>query len=326
MNKATIINYNHDFFEKREIHIDDEFPEYNNPKLKTWINIEGISDNGFLGNMLKYFQLHPLVIEDILNSNQRPKIEDYVDYVYLVMKNIYSVEKKDKLHTEQVNIIIGKNFIITFLEKDGDFLRSLYEKLENEKSRLRKSGIDFLAYSIIDIFVDNYFNVIENIGERIEYLEEKIVKNPSQSLLHKIHIIKKDMIFIRKAIWPLREVVSLLERGEIGNIGDVARVYFRDVYDHIIQIIDIIETYRDIISGMMDIYLSSISNRLNEVMKILTVISTIFIPLTFITGIYGMNFRFMPEIDYKYGYFLVIGAFIIVVIIMLFYFKRKKWL
>ncbi|HAX16993.1 MAG TPA: magnesium and cobalt transport protein CorA, partial [Actinobacteria bacterium] len=248
------------------------------------------------------------------------------DYIYLVIKNIYLIEKKDKLHSEQISIIIGKNFIITFLEKDGIFLKNIYEKLENEKSRLRKSGIDFLAYSLIDNFVDNYFDIIENIGEKIEYLEEKLVKNPSQALLQKIHAIKKDMIFIRKTVWPLREVINLLERGEIGSISDNTRIYLRDVYDHIIQIVDIIETYRDIVSGMIDIYLSSISNRLNEVMKVLTIISTIFIPLTFITGIYGMNFRFMPEIDYKFGYFIVIGVCLIVVIVMLLYFKRKKWL
>ena len=325
MHKITLINYSPDYFEKRELSI-NECPEINNPDSNTWINIEGITDNGTLGNLLKCFQLHPLVIEDIFNTNQRPKIEDYVDYIYLVMKNIYLIEKKDKLHSEQISIIIGKNFIITFLEKDGIFLKNIYEKLENEKSRLRKSGIDFLAYSLIDNFVDNYFDIIENIGEKIEYLEEKLVKNPSQALLQKIHAIKKDMIFIRKTVWPLREVINLLERGEIGSISDNTRIYLRDVYDHIIQIVDIIETYRDIVSGMIDIYLSSISNRLNEVMKVLTIISTIFIPLTFITGIYGMNFRFMPEIDYKFGYFIVIGVCLIVVIVMLLYFKRKKWL
>ena len=322
----TVIDYDETHLQEVEIKtIEQCFPFKDKPTV-TWINIEGLHQSEIIQGLGDCFGLHPLVMEDILNTDQRPKVEDYKDYLYIVLKMLHNV-KSTEIVTEQISLILHPNFVISFQEGiEGDVFSQVRERLRSGKGRIRVMGADYLAYSLIDAIVDNYFAILEGIGEKIEDIEEELVTNPKRETLHRIHEMKREMIFLRKAVWPLREVISVLERGESPLIKNTTVVYLRDVYDHTIQVIDTIETSRDMLSGMLDIYLSSISNRMNEIMKFLTIIGTIFIPLTFIVGIYGMNFEFMPEIRWRYGYFAVMTFMFAIGIFMLFYFKKKKWL
>jgi magnesium transporter len=266
--------------------------------------------------------LHPLVIEDIHNTYQRPKVEDYEQYLYIVLKMISWDEAANEIRGEQVSLVLGKNFVLSFKEDPGDIFDPIRTSLREGKGRIRKQGPDYLAYALLDQVVDHYFIVLENLGEKIEDLEEELVTNPDAATLQTIHHLKRELIFLRKSVWPLREAISSLERWESPLLQPDTLVYLRDVYDHNIQVIDTIETFRD----MLDIYLSSVSNRMNEVMKVLTIIATIFIPLTFIAGIYGMNFTNMPELGWPMGYFMIWGLMIVIFIGMLIFFKRKGWL
>jgi len=239
---------------------------------------------------------------------------------------IYYDEKEDEIKTEQVSSLISQNFVISFQEREGDIFNPIRERIRASKGRIRKMGADYLAYALMDGVVDNYFVILEKVGEKLEGMEEELVTNPTSETLQAIHSLKRDMIFLRKSVWPLREVIGGLERGESKLVQESTQIYFRDVYDHTIQVMDAIETSRDMLSGMLDIYLSSVSNRMNEVMKVLTIIATIFIPLTFVAGIYGMNFQFMPELGWSWGYFGALGVMGLAVVGMIIYFKRKKWL
>jgi len=292
----------------------------------TWLNVIGLHNPEIVSKIGLCFGMHPLVQEDILNTNQRPKIEDYEDYLYTVVKMLSYDEKTNELDIEQVSLILGKNFVITFQEKEGDVFNPLRERLKNPEGKTRKAGADYLYYALLDTIVDSYFIILEKIGEKIEALEEALVKHPRNETLQEIHALKREMIYLRKSVWPLREVVSTLERGESKLISKPTMVYLRDAYDHTIQVIDTVETFRDMLSGMVDLYLSSLSNRMNEVMKVLTVIATIFIPLTFIAGVYGMNFKYMPELSHPLGYFAVWGVMLVVAGTMFLYFRKKKWL
>ncbi|KUG21477.1 magnesium and cobalt transport protein cora [hydrocarbon metagenome] len=268
--------------------------------------------------------MHPLVLEDILNTDQRPKMEDYGDYLYLVLKNFYEREGEG-LQSDQISVILGKDFVLSFQEKESSILDSIKEKISKSKGRIRKEGADYLAHAIMDNIVDNYFIVLENLEEKIENLEDDLVKKPTQSTLHDIHMFKRELIMLGKSLWPLREAINSLARSGSPLIDKSIVVYFKDIYDHIIAIIDTVETFKDMLSVMLDIYLSTISNKLNEVMKVLTIIATIFMPLTFIAGVYGMNFKYMPELEWRLGYFGVLGIMLTVALIMVFYFKKKKW-
>ena len=292
----------------------------------TWLDIDGVHQNEILEAIGAQANLHPLVIEDIHNTYQRPKVEDYEDYLYIVLKMISWDEDSKEILGEQVSLLLGNNFVVSFKEDPGDIFDPVRKRLREGKGRLRKMGADYLAYALLDQVVDHYFFVLENLGEQIEDLEEELITNPDASTLQTIHHLKRELIFLRKSVWPLREAISSLERGESPLFKPETLVYLRDVYDHAIQVIDTIETFRDMVSGMLDIYLSSISNRMNEVMKVLTIIATIFIPLTFIAGVYGMNFTNMPELQWPWGYFMVWGVMIVIFIGMLIFFKRKKWL
>jgi len=292
----------------------------------TWINVDGIQDIDVLEKIGNHFGLHPLVLEDILNTDHRPKIDDYGDYLYIVLKMLDYNSSSEEVVTDQVSLILGSNFLLSFHEKRSDFFNPLIERINNGKTKIRKMGADYLAYSLIDLIVDNYFVVLEKFSERIEDKEEELISNPSNKTLQYIHSLKREILILRKSIWPLREVISGLERIESALITDSTAIYFRDVYDHIIQIVDTTETLRDVISEMLDIYLSSVSNRMNAVMKVLTIIATIFIPLTFIVGIYGMNFRYMPELEWHWGYFTVWGVIVVIVIVMIILFKKKRWI
>ena len=325
--KITIIDYDETHFQEKVIKTIEECIPFKDKPTVTWINVDGIHQVELLEKLGQCYGLHPLTLEDILNTDQRPKIEDFGDYVFIVLKMLYYRDKTDEIVTEQMSLILGSNFVISFQEGiEGDLFDPIRERIRSEKGRIRKMGADYLAYSLLDSIVDYYFVILEKLGERIESLEEKLVANPNPETLQIIHNLKREMIFLRKSVWPLREVISGLERGESSLIKESTRIYLRDVYDHTIQVIDTIETFRDMLSGMLDIYLSSVSNRLNAVMKVLTIIATIFMPLTFLAGIYGMNFKFMPELEWRFGYPLILLIMMAIGVFMLFYFKKKKWL
>jgi magnesium transporter len=267
-----------------------------------------------------------LVVEDIVNTDQRPKIEDYGDYLFIVMKAVLWHDHVQSLMVEQISLIVGVNVVLCFLEGKDDPFVDLRKRLHSEKGRLRTMGSDYLAYAHMDTIVDQYFPLLEKLGDDIEQLEERLITQADQEALRTLHQFKREMILLRKAIWPLREVLNHMERGESTLIQSSTHIYLRDVYDHTIQLIETTETYRDMLAGMMDIYLTSLSNKLNETMKVLTVIATIFIPLTFIVGIYGMNFTFMPELEWPWGYPLVMGVMLILAIGMLWSFRNKHWI
>jgi magnesium transporter len=324
--KIRIIDYDETQLEEREVKTVEEcFPFKDKPTI-TWINIDGLHDLEVIEKIGKQFGLHPLVLEDIVNTGQRPKLEDFENHVFVVLKMLYYDQEKNELEAEQISLIFGPSFVISFQERVGDIFDPLRERIRKSKGRVRKAGADYLAYTLIDSIVDHYFVILEQLGERIEDAEQALAVNPTLETLHAIRAFKKEMIFLRKSIWPLREVVNSLERGESSLVDESTLIYLRDVYDHTIQIIDTVESYRDMLSGMLDVYLSSISNRMNEVMKVLTIFAAIFIPLTFVAGIYGMNFAFMPELGWWWGYFAALLVMALVAAAMLVYFKRKSWL
>ena len=321
----SVIDYNETTIDEREVSSVEECKRYTETSTVTWINIDGIHDPVVMEDFGKYFGLHSLLLEDIMNTNQRPKVEDYGSYIYFVLKMIY-LENGERICDEQVSIILGKNYVITFQERTGDVFNTIRQRLRNGKGRIRKSNADYLAYALVDSIIDHYFVILEKVGDSLEDLEEEVVQNPTTQTLQNIHRMKRKMIGLRKSVWPLREVISFMERSETDLIDPSIDIYLRDVYDHTIQVIDTLESYRDMVSGLLDIYLSSISNKMNEVMKVLTIIATIFIPLTFLAGIYGMNFAFMPELQWKYGYFAVLFVMLVIFIGMIRYFKKRKWL
>ena len=324
--KLSVMDYTEAGIEEKELKsVDECFPYKDKPSV-TWINIDGVHQLEVIEKIGKNFNLHPLTLEDIVNTEQRPKYEDFESYIFITLKMIYNNSVQQEITAEQISLILGKNFVISFQERVGDVFDPIRNRLRQGKGRIRKMGADYLAYTLVDAVVDNYFSVLENIGEKIEGVENKLVADPRPKTLQGIHRLKGEMIFLRKAVWPLREVISALQRMETTLILKETAAYLRDLYDHVIQVSDSVETYRETLSGLLDIYLSSVSNRMNEVMKVLTIIATIFIPLTFIAGIYGMNFKYMPELTWRFGYFGILGVMGFISILMLFYFRRKKWL
>jgi magnesium transporter len=324
--RITVIDYNEAYFQEEEIETVEECFLFKDKPTVTWINVDGIHEVEVLELLGECFGLHPLVLEDILNTDQRPKLEDFGDYIFIVLKTFSYNDQSDELEPEQISLILGPSFVLSFQERAGDVFDPIRERIRNGKGRIRRMGADYLAYCLLDSIVDHYFVVLEKVGEEVEFLEEELVTNPTPETLQTIHNLKRDMIFLRKSVWPLREVIGALERGELSLIRESTGIYLRDVYDHTIQVVDTIETFRDMISGMLDIYLSSVSNRMNEVMKVLTIIATIFIPLTLIAGIYGMNFQYMPELGWRWGYPMVWLVMLVIGVVMLVYFRRKKWL
>jgi len=324
--RIKIIDYDEAQFQEKEAKTVEEcFPFKDKPTV-TWINIDGIHQVDIIEKIGNHFNIHPLVLEDIVNTGQRPKMEDFVNYIFVILKMLYYDEKINETKTEQISLILGSNFVISFQENEGDVFDPIRERIRSDRGRIRKMGADYLAYALIDTIVDNYFIILEKLGEKIEDIEDELVTNPALETLQTIHSLKREMIFLRKSVWPLREVISRLERWESPLIDKSLNIYLRDVYDHTIQVIDSIETFRDMLSGMLDIYLSSVSNRMNEVMKVLTIIATIAIPLTVITGIYGMNFQFMPELQWQWSYPLVLLAMLTLGVLMIRYFRRRKWI
>ena len=324
--RISFIDYDETQCQEKEVKtIEECFPFKETPTV-TWINIDGIHEVDIIEKIGKHFDLHPLILEDIVNTEQRPKMEDFGNYIFIVLKMLYFNEKENEINSEQVSLVLGSNFVISFQESIGDVFEPVRDRIRKGKGRIRKMGADYLAYALADAIVDSYFVILEKFGERIEDAQEELVKMPAPETLQAIHKLKRGIIFLRKSVWPLREVVSGLDRAETPLIHEATGIFLRDVYDHTIQVIDTIENFRDMLSGMLDIYLSSISNRMNEVMKVLTIFAAIFIPLTFIAGVYGMNFAFMPELAWRWGYPVVLIIMALVAVVMLFYFRRKKWL
>src|SRR5512133_15702 len=321
-----LIKYSQEAFEEQQFTtVADCLPHLDQTGIN-WVNVDGVHNVDIIRELGDQYALHPLVLEDIVNTVQRPKIEDYDSYLFIVLRMLRPTGTGD-FTSEQLSIILGPGHLFTFQEGlQGDVFDSVRERIRNAKGKIRGMGADFLAYSLIDAIVDSYFSVLEDLGERIVDLEENLTTTPDRSTLHMINEIKKEIIFLRKAVWPLREAVSFLERGDSQLLSDATRVYFRDVYDHTVHVIDTVETYRDLLSGMFDLYLSSISNRTNEIMKFLTVIGTIFMPLTFLVGVYGMNFKHMPELEWRNGYYILWVVMLLMSAAMVIYFRKKRWL
>jgi magnesium transporter len=321
-----VIDYNLAQVIETELHSVQELASFHSADTMTWIHVKGLQNIDLIEEICQSFGVHPLVQEDILNTAQRPKLEDYGEYLFVVLKNFWGDKETGVLASEQISILFGASYVLSFQESDRDLFESIRNRINSSRSRLRRQGADYLAYALTDIIVDNYFVILEALGEKIELLEEDLVAQSGADSLKEIHSLKRQMLLFRKAVWPLRETIGSLSRGDSPLVQDSTLLYIRDVYDHTIQAIDTLETYRDIVSGMLDIYLSSISNHMNQVMKVLTVISTIFIPLTFIVGVYGMNFKYMPELEWEWGYPAVWLLMLFVFLGMLQFFRTRKWL
>jgi magnesium transporter len=323
----TILDYNTDKLTETTITDMAELELAKRPDAVTWINVSGIHDADTIRGFGDRFQIHPLALEDIVNTAQRPKVEDFDDYLLVVLKMFYPSDDRSSVISEQVSLIIGPHFVLSFQEVVGDIFDPIRERIRQGKGQLRRRGSDYLAYTLIDAVVDGYFAVLESLGEQVEQLEADLLDSPSTATMQRIHAMRREIILLRKSVWPLREIISTLERDELPLIRKETVRYLRDVYDHTIQVIDTVESFRDIVSGMLDTYLSSMSNKMNEIMKVLTSIATIFIPLTFVAGIYGMNFERMPELRWSWAYPL--GFWIVILIVgsgMALYFRRKTWL
>jgi magnesium transporter len=324
--RISVIDYDPEHLTEKEVASIEETFGFRDTASVTWINLWGLHDVEVIEKLGKHFGLHSLLLEDILNTTQRPKIEDFGEYIYIALKMIHHDPATQSSIQEHVSIVIGHNFVLSFQERVGDVFENVRVRLRSGKGRIRKMGPDYLAYALMDALVDGYFVVLESVGERVEALEEEVMGDPDTETLQNIHRLKREAILMRRAVWPLREVVSIFEKGESDLVHEGTDIFLRDLYDHTIQIIDTIESYRDVVSGLMDLYMSVISNKMNEVMKVLTIIATIFIPLTFIAGIYGMNFEYMPELGWRSAYFVVWGIIVGVGAAMLLFFRRLKWL
>jgi magnesium transporter len=327
--RVTVMDYAPDRLQEKTItHVEELFPYRDSPTV-TWINVEGLHDVNLLEAIGKHFGFHPLTLEDVLNCGQRPKLEDYGNYHFLIMKSLLHSET---LETEQISFFLGGNYVITFQEVPGDSFEAVRERIRRGKGVIRRMGADYLTYALIDALVDEFFPVLEKYGEQIEALEAALLLKPAPETIQEIHRVKRELLLVRRAAFPERDVIGAMQREESDVIRPETQVFLRDCYDHTIQVIDMLETYRELASGMLDVYLSSVSNRMNEIMKVLTIISTIFIPLNFIAGVYGMNFRpeasplNMPELNWYFGYPFALSMMAAVAVLLVVYFWNKRWL
>jgi magnesium transporter len=321
----TVWDFDKEVVERIEPQTVEECFHYRDTPRVSWINVDGLHDTELLGKLGQHYGLHPLVLEDIAHTRQRPKVEDYGDYMYIVVRMLDYDADARKLASEQLSLVLGHGYLLTFQERRGDVFDAVRERI-NKGARQKLSNCDYLAYSLLDAVVDRYFVILEAFGEDIEGLEDALVDTPTSELLDTIHDLKRELILLRKSVWPLREVVNSLERSDSDLIRKETKIYLRDLYDHTIQVIEGVESYRDVASGMQDLYLSSVSNKMNEVMKVLTIIATVFIPLSFLAGVYGMNFVHMPELAWRWSYPLFWLCAIGVGGSMIAYFRRKGWL
>ncbi len=311
--------------------IEDCKPYLENPS-KTWIKVEGLHNIEKLKSIWSYFDLHPLIQEDIVNTSQRPKVEQYENCIFIVMRMLHYPDGQKSIENEQISIILGADFVLSFQETDRPIFRPVVDRLNIKKSRIRSLEADYLAYALMDNVTDHYFSLLDTISEQLEQIEDELLDEPDEQTFQNIHALRKEVIFTRKSTWPTRDMLNTVIRDESEFIRESTKIYIRDVYDHMVQVLDNVENYRDTIMSMHDMYMSHVSNKMNEVMKVLTIIATIFIPLTFVAGIYGMNFDTeaspynLPELSWYYGYPAFWGIIIILVVIMVIYFKKKDWL
>ncbi|MDD3878092.1 MAG: magnesium/cobalt transporter CorA [Bacteroidales bacterium] len=325
--KMHIMYYKENFFEEKDITVSDILCKPDEADMNFWLNIDGIHQVELIKKIGNDFNIHPLVLEDITHNVQRPKIEDYEDHLYIVLRMFEYNKDFMKINNEQISFVLGNNYLITFQENAEDLFNNVRERLRKEGTKLRSHNCDYLAYALIDAIVDNYFHILEKIGEDIEELEDRLVLNAQKNDILKVHQLRRELTLLRKSVWPLRDVLNAMQRNENSFFKKGTEIYLRDVYDHTIQVIDTLESYREMVIGMLDVYLSSMSNKMNQIMKVLTIISTIFIPLTFLAGVYGMNFVNFPELKmgwmYPYGFwsFSLTGT-----ALMLWFFRRKQWI
>ncbi|MCG2749815.1 MAG: magnesium/cobalt transporter CorA [Desulfobulbaceae bacterium] len=302
----------------------NDLPDDAGPGTVTWIHMNGIHHPQVVEELGIKFDFHSLVLEDIVNTGHRPKIDDWDDYLFLIVKSLIYNEQTTLVMPGHISIICAADIVFSFQESGPDLFMSVRERIRTGKGRIRKKKVDYLVYSLLDTIVDGYYSLLEKIGDRIEDLEDAILENNTHEAFHRIHELKREMTVIRKSIWPVRDLISRLEKND-WLVADNTRYYLRDVYDHVIQSIDIVETFRDMLSNLHEMTISFNSNKMNEIMKVLTIIATIFIPLTFIAGVYGMNFKYMPELDWRWGYFAVLSFMFLIGSLMGYYFKVKKW-
>jgi magnesium transporter len=324
--RIRLIDYDAGTIEERTLaDIKEAFAVADDPPV-TWVNVDGLQDVSLAESVAERFGVHRLVLEDVLTPTQRPKVEAYGDHFLVIVRMLSFDQEAETIESEQLSLIVGGTYLFSFQERFGDVFEPVRDRLRESKGRIRSRGTDYLAYALIDAIVDNYFHILEMMGDRIEALEELVMVEPSQDVMHRIHHLRREMLIMRRAVWPLREALGQMYRGEVPHVTEETQLFLRDVYDHTVQVIDTAETLRDVLSGTMDLYLSGVSNRMNEVMKILTIIATIFIPLSFFAGLYGMNFDYMPELHVHWAYPALLAAMGVLGVGMLWAFRRKGWL
>jgi magnesium transporter len=324
----TGFRYDAQHFEERTLDDPAVWAPQPDDEAVTWLNVDGVHNPGVLQGLGGLYGLHPLVLEDIMTTAQRPKCDDLGDYLFFVLTMLSLDRATGDIQSEQVSVVLGRRFVLSFQERErpGDAFGPVRERLRKDDSRLRRAGADYLAYSLLDAVVDQYFVVLEAVGERLERIEEQIMRVSATEALRLIHGVKREVLFLRRCVWPLRDVIARLQRGVSGLVQPATEPYLRDLYDHTVQAIETIESFRDIAAGLLEIHLSTTSNRLNEIMKFMTVVATVFAPLTFIVGVYGMNFENMPELGWPWGYLACWGVMVAVAVVMLWAFRRKRWL
>lgn len=320
----NVIEFGQDYFKEYPLDDISQLKLVDDKRIHQWINVVGLHDTSVLEKIGDKFKIHSLILADIANTEHFPKIEIIDDFTFLEMKLINYSDERNEIVSEQVAFILGDNILLTFLERESDVFNFVRDRLRGKHAKLTNLSAEFLSYSLIDAIVERYYYILEQIGENIEELEDELLKGPKPQSMDYIHTLKRNIIFVRKAVWPLREIIRKLEMDTPNEVNSI-KIYYKDLYDHILQVIDTIETQREIVAEMMDIYLSSVSFKLNDIIKVLTIISTIFIPLTYISSIYGMNFHYMPELTWKWGYPLIMFIMFTIGVSMLIYFKRKKW-
>jgi magnesium transporter len=324
--RISVVDFTNDSIEEMSDVPIDDLQTFLKRDSITWITVSGIQDVDAIEDIGRLCGLHPLILEDVVNTNHRPKMDAFDDYFFLILKLPLLDSSDGSLALEHICMVVGKGFIISFEEMEGEIFTPIRDRLWHSKGRIRRYGADYLAYALLDMVVDHYFEVLEEVGEEIETIQESVLNHPEPGILSEIQNLRHKLILLRKSIWPQREVLSSLLRGESEIIDEKILLYYQDVYDHVIQVADTVETNRDQMSGILDIYISSVSIKMNEVMKVLTIIATLFIPLTFLAGVYGMNFKYMPELEWHYSYPLFWGMVLACLCAMLIWFKRKRWL
>ena len=324
--QITLFDFDEQHVLENIVHNIEDCMPFINAQSVSWINVDDVQVPGVVDNFGKILKFHPLMLEDILHTEQRPKYEDYGEYIFIVLKMLDFDTSTNTITIEQLSLVLGEHYLISFQERPGDAFGHLRERIRKDSSRIRKSPTDYTAYALMDAVVDRYFGVLEHIGNKIELLEALLAKQPKTDTLRNIHKLRRELIFLRKSVWPLRDVVASMQRAESPLIHESTELYLRDLHDHVIRVTDSIDTHRDMLSSMQDVYLSSISNRTNDIMKVLTLFSSIFLPLTLLAGIFGMNFRNFPGLDWTYGLHATVLLMVVVGVSMTLFFKYKKWI